>query len=674
MFDKVLIANRGEIACRVISTCRRMGIKTVAVYSIADEQSKHVRMADEAVCIGPPTSSQSYLVIEKILDACRKTKANAVHPGYGFLSENSDFSAALAKDNITFIGPDAESIIAMGDKIQSKVLANEAGVTCIPGFRGEIKDHKHLLEVANEITYPVMVKASQGGGGKGMRVANNDKECVEFFDLCKEEAMASFNSDKMLVEKFIETPRHIEIQVIADRCGNTLYLPERECSIQRRNQKVLEEAPSCLIDPITRKRMGEEAVAMSRAVNYVSAGTVEMVVNPKKEFFFLEMNTRLQVEHPITELITGVDLVEQMLLAAAGKPLSIKQEDIKINGWATEARVYAEDPMKNFFPSIGRLSQYEEPKGEGVRVDSGILEGSQISVYYDPLIAKLCTWGPDRNTSLERMRLALDQYVIRGVKHNICLVRDVISHERYINGDLTTNYLAETYQDGFQKANLNDNQKKRLLSTTCILHLIRASKTHMNPCASNKCISTTMVGTIGAGHTDHMLFSIDQQDVNSTKFNVQCLDKERKPSEHAVIEVLWDTDFPVITINVQGFGDVETDVLQLFGTDEVTYQMQFCGTVFEVNALTEQQAKLAEFLPVHDTAANAKEMLSPMPGVIVHVNIKAGDVVVCGDELLTLEAMKMRNKLRSEVDGKIKSVKVKVGDSVEDCQILIEFE
>ena len=672
VFDKLLIANRGEIACRVIKTCRKMGIKTVAVHSTADEQAKHVAMADEAVCIGPPSSNQSYLCIDKILDACHKTGAQAVHPGYGFLSENSDFSAQLAKINVAFVGPDAHSIEAMGDKIQSKILANKAGVTCIPGYRGEITSHEQLLKVSNEIGYPVMVKASGGGGGKGMRVAYNDKECVEFHDLCKGEALAAFNNDKMLVEKFIENPRHIEIQIIADRHGNTIYLPERECSIQRRNQKVLEEAPSCLIDPETRKRMGEEAAAMARAVNYVTAGTVEMVVNPQKEFFFLEMNTRLQVEHPITELITGVDLVEQMILASANLPLSIKQNDIKINGWATEARVYAEDPMKKYFPSIGRLSSYEEPTGEGVRVDSGIIEGSQISVYYDPLISKLCTWGPDRNTSLERMRLALDQYVIRGLTHNVCLLRDVITQERYIKGDLTTNYLAETYPDGFKKAPMNDGQTKRLLSTTCIMHALRSQASYLKESTKTKLLDLTMVGSLGVDRTDETIFSIKQ--VNDYTFDVAQLNEDGSVADKATIQMCWKLDHPVISIAVEGFGTEKADVLQLFHTNELIYDMQYHGTVFAVNAMTIEQARVAKFIPAPVTAVNMKQLLSPMPGVIIEVSVKAGDVVVVGQDLLTLEAMKMRNKLHAEIDGTVKSVSIKVGDNVEDSALLIEFE
>ena len=661
IFDKILIANRGEIACRVIKTCRRLGIKTVAVHSTADEQAKHVRMADEKICIGPPQNSESYLRIDKVIDACLKAKVNAVHPGYGFLSENAEFSAELKKNNIIFIGPDAHSIEAMGDKIHSKKLAKEAGVTTIPGFIGEILSHKQLLEVANEIGYPVMVKASGGGGGKGMRVARNDKECVEFFDMCKEEAKSAFNNDKMLVEKFIENPRHIEMQVICDRRGNALWLNERECSIQRRNQKVIEEAPSTLLDAKTRKAMGEQAVAMCRKVQYVTAGTVENVVNPKKEFFFLEMNTRLQVEHPITELITGIDIVEQMIRASAGLELSVKQEDVHINGHATEARVYAEDPIKNYFPSIGRLTGYQEPSGEGIRVDSGIVEGSQISVYYDPLIAKLAAWGPTRDESLDRLGKALDEYVIRGLRHNVCLLRDVIDEPRYRSGNITTNYLPETYPNGFKKADINANQKEYLLAVSSIVHALRNRNLFGDKTAK---ICTTLVASLGHTRTDATELLISE--VSDNVFEV------RNAAGTAVRTILlnWKTEFPVVRSIENG---VET-VLQFWGTNEVTYNMQFRGTTFEVNVLTPQQHALSDFVPEPVSAVNVKQLLSPMPGVIVHITVEEGQVITAGTELLTLEAMKMRNKLRSEVDGKIKSIKCKMGKTVDDGELLIEFE
>ncbi|EPY32531.1 propionyl-CoA carboxylase alpha chain [Angomonas deanei] len=643
-----------------MTTCQRLGIKTVAVHSTADEQAKHVRMADEAVCIGPPPSNESYLCIDKIVDACKQTGAQAVHPGYGFLSENGDFQSALQKNNIIFVGPDAHSIQAMGDKIESKRLAQQSGVTCIPGFIGEVKGHEDVLKFANEVGYPVMLKASGGGGGKGMRVANNDKECVEFFDLCREEAMAAFNSDKMLVEKFIENPRHIEIQVIADRKGNTLYLPERECSIQRRNQKVIEEAPSTLLDAATRKAMGEEAVAMARAVQYVSAGTVENVVNPKKEFFFLEMNTRLQVEHPITEEITGVDLVEQMLRAAADLPLSVTQDDIKINGWATECRVYAEDPTKNYFPSIGRLSQYQEPRGEGVRCDSGIVEGSQISVYYDPLICKLSTWGKDRQECIERMEKALDEYVIRGLKHNICLLRDVVTNETYQKGTLTTNFLAETYPDGFKKTDLSDAERKVMYEAAACMHIKREAL-HFT-----KGSITEGQFYLSIGPKQENEVPVYARRTGENSFEVA----ETAKGPFRPIEVFWSVNFPVIRVKE---GNSE-NILQFWGTNEVSYGVQMKGTTFNVNVLNDLQSVLNHFVPEVEEGLNAKQVLSPMPGVIVGVKVSVGEKVVAGAELLTLEAMKMRNKIHAMADGTVKEIKVKLGDTVEDSEVLIEFE
>jgi propionyl-CoA carboxylase alpha chain len=661
IFDKVLVANRGEIACRVMKTCQRLGIKTVAVYSTADEQAKHVRMADEAVCIGPPASVESYLCIDKIVDACKKTGAQAVHPGYGFLSENGDFQSALQKNNIVFVGPDAHSIQAMGDKIESKRLARDAGVTCIPGYIGEVKTHEDVLKFAKEVGYPVMIKASGGGGGKGMRVAYNDQECVEFYDLCKEEAMAAFNSDKMLVEKFIESPRHIEIQVIADRKGNTLYLPERECSIQRRNQKVIEEAPSVLLDAKTRKAMGEEAVAMARAVQYVSAGTVENVVNPQRQFYFLEMNTRLQVEHPITEEITGVDLVEQMLRAAADLPLSITQDDIKINGHATECRVYAEDPTKNYFPSIGRLTMYQEPTGFGVRCDSGIIEGSQISVYYDPLICKLSTWGKDRTECLERMETALDEYVIRGLRHNICLLRDVITEPTYISGKITTNFLSEMYPKGFKKARMSKEDLVLMFQAAACAHIKRDASQYPPSSAPT---ARQFYVSIGPKQEEEMPVYVRQLD--DSHFEVA----PSAEGPFTKLKVSWKVDFPVIRVND---GKKET-VLQFWGTNEVSYGMQMRGTTFDVNVMSDLQSALNKFVPKVESTVNAKQVLSPMPGVIVAVKAKPGQKVVAGEELLTLEAMKMRNKIHAQADGTVKEIKVKVGATVEDSEVLVEME
>merc|ERR1719334_1672816 len=472
-FGKILIANRGEIACRIIRTARKMGIKTVAVHSVADANSLFVKMADEKVNIGPPAARESYLVVDKILKAVQDTGAEAVHPGYGFLSENTGFVAELEKAGVTFIGPNSTAIREMGDKIASKKLANDAKVNCIPGFDGVVEDAEHCVTLANEIGYPVMIKASAGGGGKGMRVANSDTEVREAFHLCSEEGAASFGDDRMLVEKFVDSPRHIEIQVLGDKHGNVIHLNERECSIQRRNQKVIEEAPSPFLDPKTRAAMGEQAVQLSKAIGYDSAGTVEFLCDSQKNFFFLEMNTRLQVEHPITECITGVDLVHQMIRSAYGHPLQLQQQDIGIRGWAFESRVYAEDPFKNFgMPSIGRLNKYEEPKGiDGVRCDSGIEEGSEISMFYDPMICKLTCYGANREEAIATSVNALDHYVIRGVTHNIPLLRDVLTESRFESGSFTTNYLPETYPQGFQGIQLAGHEKLELASMAAVFHV-----------------------------------------------------------------------------------------------------------------------------------------------------------------------------------------------------------
>ena len=469
-----MIANRGEIACRVIKSCKAMGIKSVAVHSDVDYNSLHVKMADEAVCIGPAPSIKSYLNIDAIIEAIRQTKSEAVHPGYGFLSENMEFARRLAEMGVEFIGPSSKSIMAMGDKIMSKRIAKEAGVSIIPGFDGVITDEKHCLEIANQITYPVMIKASAGGGGKGMRIAWNDKEAIEGFRLSKSEAASSFGDDRMLIEKFIDNPRHIEIQILGDKKGNIVYLNERECSIQRRNQKVIEEAPSVFIDPETRRKMGEEAIALARAVDYSSAGTCEFLVDSQKKFYFLEMNTRLQVEHPISECITGVDIVQEMIRIAKGHKLKITQDDIKVKGWAIESRVYAEDPYKNFgLPSIGRLSSYKEPVKniENVRCDSGIEEGSEISIYYDPMICKLVTYGDDRQSALDTMVKALDNYVIRGVTNNIALLRDIVTEENFVKGDITTKYLQKIYPEGFKGKTLNKEQTNNLLAIASAVYL-----------------------------------------------------------------------------------------------------------------------------------------------------------------------------------------------------------
>jgi propionyl-CoA carboxylase alpha chain len=474
LFDKILIANRGEIACRVIRSCKRLGIKTVAVYSEADADALHVREADEAVFIGPPPATQSYLLIDKIVEACKQTGAQAVHPGYGFLSEKQEFQKALAAANITFIGPDAHAIYAMGDKIESKKLAQAAGVSTVPGFLEAIPNVDEAVKIANKVGYPVMIKASAGGGGKGMRISYNDAETREGFVSATNEAKASFADDRVFIEKYIEEPRHIEIQLIADGHGNCLYLWERECSIQRRHQKVIEEAPSPFLDEATRKAMGEQAVALARAVQYKSAGTVEFIVDKHRKFYFLEMNTRLQVEHPVTELITGLDLVEMMIRVAAGERLPLQQKDVKLNGWAVEARVYAEDPFRNFLPSTGRLVKYREPPvGPDVRVDSGVYEGGEISMFYDPMIAKLCSYGKTRTDAIGRMRRALDEFYIRGVSHNVPFLAALMAHPRFVAAKLTTNFIAEEFKGGFTAAHLPPRDPAMLAAIAAVVDRIQ---------------------------------------------------------------------------------------------------------------------------------------------------------------------------------------------------------
>ncbi|MDA0852879.1 MAG: acetyl/propionyl/methylcrotonyl-CoA carboxylase subunit alpha, partial [Proteobacteria bacterium] len=477
MFSKILIANRGEIACRVIKTARKMGIKTVAIYSDADRNALHVAMADEAVHIGPPPANQSYIVIDKVMQAIRQSGAEAVHPGYGFLSENSKFAEALDAEGVAFVGPPVGAIEKMGDKITSKKIAQEAGVSTVPGYMGLIEDAEEAVRISQEIGYPVMIKASAGGGGKGMRIAWNDTETREGFQSSKNEAANSFGDDRIFIEKFVTQPRHIEIQVLADSHGNCIYLGERECSIQRRNQKVVEEAPSPFLDPATRKAMGEQACALAKAVGYTSAGTVEFIVDGEKNFYFLEMNTRLQVEHPVTELITGVDLVEQMIRVAHGEKLSIRQSDVKLNGWAMESRLYAEDPYRNFLPSIGRLSTYRPPAESStetsvVRNDTGVFEGGEISMYYDPMIAKLCTWAPDRLGAIEHMRLALDRFEVEGIGHNLPFLSAVMDHPKFVKGDMTTAFIAEEYPDGFEGVILDEAALKSIAASCAAMNRV----------------------------------------------------------------------------------------------------------------------------------------------------------------------------------------------------------
>ncbi|MGB0682153.1 MAG: acetyl-CoA carboxylase biotin carboxylase subunit [Magnetovibrionaceae bacterium] len=660
MFSKILIANRGEIACRVIKTARRMGIQTVAVYSEADKNALHVEMADEAVLIGPAPSAQSYLVAERIVQACIDTGAEAVHPGYGFLSENRGFQEALAEAGIKFIGPDGPAIEAMGDKIESKKLASEAGVSTVPGYMGVIKDAEEAVKIARDIGYPVMVKASAGGGGKGMRIARNDEEAREGFQSATNEAKASFADDRVFVEKFIEEPRLIEIQVLADRHGTTLYLGERECSIQRRHQKVIEEAPSPFLDEATRKRMGEQAVALARAVDYVSAGTVEFIVDADRNFYFLEMNTRLQVEHPVTEMITGIDLVEQMIRVAYGEKLAYTQDDIKLTGWAIEGRVYAEDPFRGFLPSTGRLIRYMPPEeDEVVRVDTGVYEGGEVSMFYDPMIAKLIAYGPDRDGAIANLREALDGYYIEGVAQNIPFLAALLANPRFVDGRLTTNFIAEEYPDGFSADHLAPEDPKLFAAVATVIHrkaMERAAKiSGQLPGHEKQVGGDFVVGIDGQRHTVEI-------DTSQSGWTV------RVDGSSFEIASDWRFGQPLFNATVNG----EAIAMQV-SREVAGSRLSHRGTSVVAHVMTPRTAGFWDLMPVKQAPDMSKYLLSPMPGLLVSVEVEEGQEVKAGAQLATVEAMKMENILRAERDGTVKAISAKPGDNLAVDQIIIEF-
>ncbi|MBX7199824.1 MAG: acetyl/propionyl/methylcrotonyl-CoA carboxylase subunit alpha [Rhodospirillaceae bacterium] len=666
MFKKILIANRGEIACRVIKTCRKMGIKTVAVYSDADRNALHVEMADEAVHIGESPSAKSYLLIDRIVKACKDTGAEAVHPGYGFLSENKAFQEALAKAKITFIGPDAHAIQAMGDKIESKKLAAKAKVTTVPGFMGEIKDVAHAKKIAKDIGYPVMMKASAGGGGKGMRIARSEADVEEGFLRSQSEAKSSFGDDRMFIEKYIEQPRHIEIQVIADQHGNTLYLNERECSIQRRHQKVIEEAPSPFLDEKTRKAMGEQAVALAKAVKYVSAGTVEFIVDTKRNFYFLEMNTRLQVEHPVTELITGLDLVELMIRIAYGEKLPFKQKDVKINGWAMEARVYAEDPYRNFLPSTGRLVHYLPPaETKSVRVDTGVQEGGEISVFYDPMIAKLCSYGKDRKTAIAHMRGALDAYYIRGVSHNIPFLASVMGKKKFVDGKLSTNFIAEEYPEGFSDKDLPAKDPAQLVAVAALVHSARQRR------------AASITGQIpghGRNVPDAWVVVVSGHGSDDVEHNVTVTAGDRASGKVKVgkttVQVKTDWTFTDTLFVAEIDGTPATVQIDRRG---VGYRLFHAGAQLDVMVLTAREAELARLMPHKPPPDLSKYLLSPMPGLLVSLAVKEGQEVKAGETLAVVEAMKMENVLKAERDGVVKKIHEAPGGSLAVDQMILEF-
>ncbi|MCZ4298349.1 acetyl-CoA carboxylase biotin carboxylase subunit [Henriciella marina] len=665
MFEKILIANRGEIAVRVIKTCRRLGIKTVVVYSDADAGSMAVEMADETVHIGPSPAAESYLVMDKIVDAVKQTGAQAVHPGFGFLSENPEFAKRLEKEGIAFVGPNPHAIEAMGDKISSKNLAAEAGVSTVPGHMGLIEDTKEAVKVSNDVGYPVMIKASAGGGGKGIRVAYNDKEVEEGFPAVKAEAKASFGDDRIFIEKFIEQPRHVEIQIMGDKHGNCVYLFERECSIQRRNQKVIEEAPSPLLDEATRKKMGEQAVALAKAVDYDSAGTVEFVASGvDKSFYFLEMNTRLQVEHPVTEMITGVDLVEQMLRSAYGEKLALKQDELKINGWAIESRVYAEDPYRKFLPSIGRLRRFHPPAegelGEGVvRMDSGVREGDEISMFYDPMIAKLVTHGKDRDTALDTQASALDRFHIEGIQDNIPFVAAVMDEKRFRSGDITTAYIKDEFPDGFDGVEPTDRQRLYLTVTAAYVHGVFARRAEQisgrmsEPEAARK----DWVVILDKHHQDIELELGDDSAKVSIDGKTHLLETEWKPGTHLLEGTIDGEPFAV-----------------KFADKTEGYLLRHRGVAVRALVCTPLTAKMLERLPEKPKPDTSKLIISPMPGLVVSVDVEVGQQVEEGEAVCIVEAMKMQNIIRAEATGTVKTINVGAGDSVAADEIMVEFE
>ena len=681
MFNKILIANRGEIACRVIKTARKMGIGTVAIYSDADKQALHVQMADEAIHIGPPPANQSYIVIDKVMEAVKTSGAQAVHPGYGFLSENSKFAEALAAEGVAFVGPPVGAIEKMGDKITSKKIAQDAGVSTVPGYMGLIEDADDAVKISNQVGYPVMIKASAGGGGKGMRIAWNDAEAREGFQSSKNEAANSFGDDRIFIEKFITQPRHIEIQVLCDSLGNGIYLGERECSIQRRQQKVVEEAPSPFLDEKTRRAMGEQAVALAQAVDYASAGTVEFIVDGDKNFYFLEMNTRLQVEHPVTELITGVDLVEQMIRVANGEKLTISQADVQLNGWAIENRLYAEDPYRGFLPSIGRLTRYRPPaeqaagplldndKWQGdaaagpvaIRNDTGVYEGGEISMYYDPMIAKLCTWAPTRDEAVEAMRVALDSFEVEGIGHNLPFLSAVMDHPIFMAGEMTTAFIEEQYPDGFQGVELPERDLSRIAAACAAMHRvaeIRRARVSGRMDNHERKVGTDWNVALQGASMDVVI------DADHDGSNVTFAD-----GTSMRVSGDWTPGDQLAKMMVDG-----APLILKVGKISGGFRIRTRGADMKVHVRTERQADLARLMPEKVAPDTSKLLLCPMPGLVVKLNVEEGEVVEEGQALCTIEAMKMENILKAEKKGTVSKINASAGDSLAVDEIIMEFE
>jgi len=670
MFKRILIANRGEIACRVIKTARKMGIAAVAVYSDADRDALHVEMADEAVHIGPPPAAESYLVIEKIVEACRKTGAEAVHPGYGFLSEREAFPEALAKAGVVFIGPNPKAIAAMGDKIESKKAAAKAKVSTVPGHLGVIADEKQAVRIAEEIGFPVMIKASAGGGGKGMRIAHTKAEVAEGFARARSEAKSSFGDDRVFIEKFIVDPRHIEIQVLGDKHGNVVHLGERECSIQRRNQKVVEEAPSPLLDPATRSKMGEQAVALAKAVGYDSAGTVEFVAGQDRSFYFLEMNTRLQVEHPVTELVTGIDLVEQMIRVAAGETLAIKQSDVKLGGWAVETRIYAEDPTRNFLPSIGRLTRYRPPAeanagGITVRNDTGVYEGGEISIYYDPMIAKLVTHAQTRERAITALAHALDLFTIEGIRHNIPFLAALMQHPRWQAGKLSTGFIAEEYPEGFRSP-APEGETARIIAAVAaaIDHVLGERKRSISGQMTGRAVTRERRRAVRLGDDEIALDVVR----SGEGIAVSLMAPSGTIAATHVLSSPWKPGDPVWL----GTLDQETVAVQVRPVAN-GFVLVHRGVETTAFVYTESEARAARLMPIRGAADTGKQVLCPMPGLVRSIDVSEGQEIKAGETLAVVEAMKMENVLRAERDGTVKKIHAKPGDSLAVDAVIMEF-
>ena len=666
MFNKILIANRGEIACRIIKTARRMGIRTVAVYSEADKDALHVEMADEAVPIGLAPAAESYLAIDKVVAACLKTGAEAVHPGYGFLSERAAFAHALVQAKIVFIGPNPRAIEAMGDKIESKKFANAAKVSTVPGHLGVIESPERAAEIADEIGYPVMIKASAGGGGKGMRIAYSREDVFDGFARARSEAKSSFGDDRVFVEKFIVNPRHVEIQVLGDKHGNVIHLGERECSIQRRNQKVIEEAPSPLIDDATRVSMGEQAVALAKAVQYDSAGTVEFVAGQDRSFYFLEMNTRLQVEHPVTEMVTGVDLVEEMIRVAAGEPLRLKQSDVKLRGSAVEARVYAEDPTRGFLPSTGRLTRYRPPPegtrdGVTVRNDTGVFEGGEISIYYDPMIAKLVTHAPDRLDAIDAQAAALDEFVIDGIRHNIPFLSALMQHPRWREGRLSTGFIAEEFPDGFHPLTPKGETERRLAVAAALIdHTLNERKRSISGQLREPEQMRFELKRVVAMGKSRMELEIEPRKAGAA-ITFSDGRKVEVHSDWKPGDPLWRGAIDSVDIAVQA-----RPILN-------GYALSYAGVAVDARVYTRREAELAALMIEHKGADGSRFLLCPMPGLIKAIAVKVGQEVKAGEQLCIVEAMKMENVLVAERDATVKAILAREGDSLAVDAVIMEF-